>query len=349
MDANAIHEFVSQRIKDVIDNAPELLDTLRELAEALALKQDLLVSGENIKTINGSSILGEGNIVLNTSTYKGIPSTWDTDHTMDELIASINADNTAVPGNSYLGTVTLSDLPGSMVQAELIIDVMDQLGDDGDKVIVFHLSSADISPYMWEYTSAYGVSGTWRSWVTAGMLATVASTGSYTDLVDKPTIPDAQIQSDWNQADTTAKDYIKNKPTIPTVPTNVSSFNNDAGYLTSHQDISGKEDKIEAINYTPVTSNNHIDAEFGKCYVFDNLDRPLGTFNFLLPAITNANISDSIVFVFKTSSTPNLTISSADNTEIRYFNGYMIDPATIYELNFMFNGTNWMVAYGKID
>ena len=138
MDANAIHEFVSQRIKDVIDNAPELLDTLRELAEALALKQDLLVSGENIKTINGSSILGEGNIVLNTSTYKGIPSTWDTDHTMDELIASINADNTAVPGNSYLGTVTLSDLPGSMVQAELIIDVMDQLGDDGDKVIVFH-------------------------------------------------------------------------------------------------------------------------------------------------------------------------------------------------------------------
>ena len=39
-------------------------------------------------------------------------------------------------------------------------------------------------------------------------LATVATSGSYNDL--------------------------SNKPTIPTVPTNVSSFNNDAGYLTSY-------------------------------------------------------------------------------------------------------------------
>ena len=29
------------------------------------------------------------------------------------------------------------------------------------------------------------------------------------------TVPVAQIQSDWNQTTTTAKDYIKNKPTIP--------------------------------------------------------------------------------------------------------------------------------------
>ena len=32
---------------------------------------------------------------------------------------------------------------------------------------------------------------------------------------NKPTIPDAQIQSDWNQSDNTKKDFIKNKPTIP--------------------------------------------------------------------------------------------------------------------------------------
>ena len=46
-------------------------------------------------------------------------------------------------------------------------------------------------------------------------LATVATTGDYDDLIDKPTIPAAQIQSDWTQADATALDYIKNKPTIP--------------------------------------------------------------------------------------------------------------------------------------
>ena len=45
------------------------------------------------------------------------------------------------------------------------------------------------------------------------------------------------VQADWNEVDSTADDYIKNKPT------NVSEFSNDAGYLTSHQDISGKVNK----------------------------------------------------------------------------------------------------------
>ena len=62
--------------------------------------------------------------------------------------------------------------------------------------------------------------------------------GSYNDLTDKPTIPAEQVQSDWNQTDNSSKDFIKNKPTIPTVPTNVSAFNNDAGYLTQHQSLS---------------------------------------------------------------------------------------------------------------
>lgn len=44
-------------------------------------------------------------------------------------------------------------------------------------------------------------------------LASVATSGSYNDL--------------------------SNKPTIPTVPTNVSAFNNDAGYLTQHQSLAG--------------------------------------------------------------------------------------------------------------
>ena len=45
-------------------------------------------------------------------------------------------------------------------------------------------------------------------------LATVAITGDYDDLINKPTIPAAQIQSDYAQADNTQVDYIKNKPDI---------------------------------------------------------------------------------------------------------------------------------------
>ena len=75
-------------------------------------------------------------------------------------------------------------------------------------------------------------------------LANVATSGDYNDLSNKPTIPNAQIQSDWNQDDSTQLDFIKNKPTIPVIPTNVSEFTNDAGYLTQHQDISGKQDVL---------------------------------------------------------------------------------------------------------
>ena len=53
----------------------------------------------------------------------------------------------------------------------------------------------------------------------AADLAHVATTGNYNDLLNKPSIP-----------------------VVPEVPENVSAFNNDAGYLTAHQDISGKAD-----------------------------------------------------------------------------------------------------------
>ena len=46
-------------------------------------------------------------------------------------------------------------------------------------------------------------------------LKTVAFTGSYNDLTDQPTIPAAQVNSDWNASSGVAQ--ILNKPTIPTV------------------------------------------------------------------------------------------------------------------------------------
>lgn len=58
-------------------------------------------------------------------------------------------------------------------------------------------------------------------------LATVATSGDYDDLENKPTIPAAQVQSDWLEADTSAKSYILNKPTIP--PTLSASGNIEIG------------------------------------------------------------------------------------------------------------------------
>ena len=74
--------------------------------------------------------------------------------------------------------------------------------------------------------------------------------GNYNDLTNKPTIPDElkdltddsthRLVSDtekttWNNKSNFSGSYddLTNKPTIPTVPTDVSSFNNDAGYITN--------------------------------------------------------------------------------------------------------------------
>lgn len=48
-------------------------------------------------------------------------------------------------------------------------------------------------------------------------LATVATSGSYNDLSNKPTIPAEQVNADWNA--TSGKAQILNKPTIPTAVT----------------------------------------------------------------------------------------------------------------------------------
>ena len=48
-----------------------------------------------------------------------------------------------------------------------------------------------------------------------GELATVAFTWDYNDLINRPQF--LQVQADWNQSDSNQPDFIKNKPTIPTV------------------------------------------------------------------------------------------------------------------------------------
>ncbi len=49
--------------------------------------------------------------------------------------------------------------------------------------------------------------------------------------------PTEQVQSDWNEADTDSKAYIKNKPEIPVVPTSNSAFTNDMHYITSGDSV----------------------------------------------------------------------------------------------------------------
>ena len=80
---------VAAKVSALVDSAPETLDTLNELAAALgddpnfattvtnqiASKQDKLVSGTNIKTINGQTLLGSGDITTPTPTVNAASGT----------------------------------------------------------------------------------------------------------------------------------------------------------------------------------------------------------------------------------------------------------------------------------
>jgi hypothetical protein len=48
--------------------------------------------------------------------------------------------------------------------------------------------------------------------------------------IPTPVAPVAQVNADWNSVSGVSQ--ILNKPTIPTIPTNVSAFTNDSGYIT---------------------------------------------------------------------------------------------------------------------
>lgn len=120
-------------------------------------------------------------------------------------------------------------------------------------------------------------------------LANVATSGSYNDLSNKPTIPAAQIQSDWNQASSSSLDYIKNKPT------NVSSFTNDSGYQNASQvssAINSAISGITGIDFQIVASYGDLPATGTK-----------GTIYLVPNSGATPNIYDEYIWVVPTSGT----------------------------------------------
>ena len=109
------------------------------------------------------------------------------------------------------GTVTKAKLDSSVQSSLNKAD--NSLSTNGDATNVTNTITTASTRANLQTGETLGVSlGKIRKWLSD--LKAVAFSGSYNDL--------------------------SNKPTIPTVPTNVSAFTNDAGYLTEHQDISGK-------------------------------------------------------------------------------------------------------------
>lgn len=220
---NGTSTFTTPNLRAIADLTDYATKEWVEDKNYLTQHQD--ISGKaNVSDLATVATTGSYNDLSNKPVIPTVPtnvSDFNNDvgyQTASDVSASISTALSSVL--SYKGTVaTVSALPSSN----------NKIGD------VYHVT-ADGSEYAWngsaweELGSSVDLTGyateTWvnnQGYLTehqdisgkanSADLATVATSGSYNDLT--------------------------NKPTIPTVPTNISSFTNDAGYLTSHQSLTG--------------------------------------------------------------------------------------------------------------
>lgn len=168
-----------------------------------------------LKTINGESLQGTGNIT--TKSYHIFDSNWNTNSILS-LCQSMVSDNTVEAGLSYYGKFQGSGLPAGIGQAEMTINVIADDQSNG-KSLILTVYSANTAPYKWE-TQYVKINGNYPqtiSWKAYQQQITSTNKLDYSLIQNAPTIPDPQIQSDWNQSNSSSKDYIKNKPTIPQI------------------------------------------------------------------------------------------------------------------------------------
>ena len=113
-------------------------------------------------------------------------------------------------------------------------------------------------------------------------LSAVATSGSYNDLKNKPSIPsktsdltnDSGFITEYTETDPTVPAWAKALtkpsytasevgalPSTTVIPSKTSDLTNDSGFLTQHQDISGKADKT--MTYTKTEVDTALSAKAG--------------------------------------------------------------------------------------
>ena len=179
IDDNTSYELTGAQVKD--------------LASKINAKEDSANLATVATTGNYSDLSGTPTIPTQTSDL--------TNDGSDGTSTYVEADD--------LATVATSGLYSDLSGAPTIPTKTSDLTNDGSDNTSTYVEADELA--------AVATSGDYSDLNNTPSLATVATSGSYSDLSDKPTIPAAQVQSNWTQTTTTAVDYIKNKPTIPTV------------------------------------------------------------------------------------------------------------------------------------
>lgn len=227
-------------------------------------KQDELVSGTNIKTINGTSILGSGNITTpdDDTTYSlsksgGTVTLTGSDGstssvTVPTATSDLTNDSNFVSDANYVHTdnnftnADVTKLNGIEAGAEVNVQAdwnqTDSSADDYIKNKPIIPPGSVIDPAL-DPDSSNAVANsaivaaldTKVDKVTGmGLSQESFTTAEKTKLSGIATGAEVNVQANWNEANTSSDAYIQNKPTIPTATselTNDSNFVSDANYV----------------------------------------------------------------------------------------------------------------------
>lgn len=318
-----VSKIVTLKVAETLvidDDLPEDLPTWQELVNGeisqleLAVesldntKQNNLVSGSTIKTINNQSILGEGNISVtaeevnynnilnkpqinnvilsgnkslndlgiqpagNYALSNDIPTnTSDLNNNSGFITNAVNnltnytlKTNTGslidleINGTTYVVTLSLKDIDGNVISTDTIDLPLENVVvggsyDSTNKKIILTLENGNtVDILVGDLVAGLQTEITSQNKLASDLVDDTNSGNKFVTLSEK---------QNWNNKSDFSGNYndLTNKPTIPTVPTNISSFTNDVGYLTEHQDITGKEDKT---NKTTTINNESTNTQY---------------------------------------------------------------------------------------
>ena len=214
---------------------------------------------------------------------------------------SVRASNLTINGETY----TIEELKQGEGLSDLFTGssfgylIVDELPDEGEPNIIYLVLDDETGTYIeylwlaqeqaWEELGSVGdvdldnyytkseVDTLLGGYAETSDLATVATTGSYTDLSNTPTIPDAQVQANWGESDTTSKAYIQNKPSIPVVDqTLIENSTNAAQSGATYTALAGKQatlisgTTIKTINNESLLGEGNINISSGSAQVQSN-------------------------------------------------------------------------------
>ena len=178
----------------------------------LSTKQDTLVSGTNIKTINNQSLLGSGNIDIQGAYYVDVTSILmgqGTDVMWNEFAAAVQANRPIV--TNLMGIYYTCDSVRYPSENECIVSAGDNISH-----YIYTITRNGVDDFTVTYTS-----DAWNNKVTSfngqtGDVTYTAPVTSVNGMTGAVTIQTGGVQSDWTETDTTSLAYIQNKPDLST-------------------------------------------------------------------------------------------------------------------------------------